>query len=374
MLRVVQVGPGLDVKGGVSEVIRLIVQNPPTEVSIKHYPTLSGRTAAAHFSKRNPNYYLKSLYSLLQITKKVRDISSIISSFDLAHVHITVAGSTLRKYLISKQIHRKGVPFILHLHTSEYHKFYSSLPMLLQKRIQDLFSISNGTILLSRSVLGDYRQLFLGDRLLTWTLPNPVALPKEFGVKFSSRLQLLFLGRLSSHKGSDRVLRALGGLPMNVRERITVRMAGDGEVDATRQLAHELGLEAQVEVRDWIGGEEKQAWFRQTNSFILPSRDEGLPNAMLEAMAWGKALIVSPVGGIPEFVTDGVEGFLVPPDDIDAIADAIRKLAENPDLRMQMGMAARKRVEPLDIQHYRVRLGEIYREALGLATSAPSSK
>ena len=64
-------------------------------------------------------------------------------------------------------------------------------------------------------------------------------------------------------------------------------------------------------------------------------------------------------------VKDGVEGFLVPPDDIDAIADAIRKLAENPDLRVQMGMAARRRVEPLDIQHYRVRLGEIYREALG---------
>jgi glycosyltransferase involved in cell wall biosynthesis len=80
-------------------------------------------------------------------------------------------------------------------------------------------------------------------------------------------------------------------------------------------------------------------------------------------MAWGKALIVSPVGGIPEFVTDGVEGFLVPPDDIDAIADAIRKLAENPELRMQMGMAARKRIEPLHIQNYRVRLGQIYREA-----------
>ena len=64
-------------------------------------------------------------------------------------------------------------------------------------------------------------------------------------------------------------------------------------------------------------------------------------------------------------VKDGVEGFLVPPDDIDAIADAIRKLAENPDLRVQMGTAARKRVKPLDIQNYRIRLGEIYREALG---------
>jgi glycosyltransferase involved in cell wall biosynthesis len=144
-------------------------------------------------------------------------------------------------------------------------------------------------------------------------------------------------------------------------------MAGDGAVDDTRALAERLGIAPQVEIRDWIAGAEKEAWMQQTNVFILPSRNEGLSMAMLEAMAWGKTLIVSPVGGIPEFVTDGVEGFLVPPDDIDAIADAIRKLAENPDLRVQMGMAARKRVEPLDIQNYRIRLGEIYREALAHA-------
>jgi glycosyltransferase involved in cell wall biosynthesis len=152
-------------------------------------------------------------------------------------------------------------------------------------------------------------------------------------------------------------------LPDAVRGRVRLYMAGDGAVDDTRALAERLGIAPQVEIRDWIAGAEKEAWMRQTNVFILPSRNEGLPMAMLEAMAWGKALIVSPVGGIPEFVTDGVEGFLVPPDDIDAIADAIRKLAENPDLRRQMGLAARKRVEPLDIQNYRVRLGEIYREA-----------
>jgi glycosyltransferase involved in cell wall biosynthesis len=365
MLRVVQIGPGLDVRGGISEVIRLIAQNPPPGGVIENFSTLSGRAAAAHFPKWNPNYYIRSFYSVLEIVKKTKDIRSTIEDCDLAHIHITVAGSTLRKYLISRQIVRKNIPFILHLHTSEYHIFYSRLPPPVQRRIQRLFLNSQGVIILSHGVLKDYRQTILGDLLPVWILPNPVALPQEFGAKHSSHLRLLFLGRLGSHKGSDRVLRALSGLPMNVRERVTVCMAGDGKVDATRKLAHELGLAAQVEVRDWIGGEEKLCWFRDTNGFILPSRLEGLPMGMLEAMAWGKALIVSPVGGIPEFVTDGVEGFLVPPDDIDAIADAIRKLAENPELRAQMGMAARRRVEPLDIQNYRIRLGEIYREALG---------
>jgi glycosyltransferase involved in cell wall biosynthesis len=176
---------------------------------------------------------------------------------------------------------------------------------------------------------------------------------------------LIFLGRIGEHKGADRILRAIAKLPDAVRAQVRLCMAGDGAVDEMRALAEQLGLASQVEIRGWIAGADKEAWMRQTNVFILPSRNEGLPMAMLEAMAWGKALIVSPVGAIPEFVTDGVEGFLVPPDDIDAIADAIRKLAENPDLRVQMGTAARKRVEPLDIQNYRIRLGEIYREALG---------
>jgi glycosyltransferase involved in cell wall biosynthesis len=185
------------------------------------------------------------------------------------------------------------------------------------------------------------------------------------GISAECTAKLLFLGRIGEHKGADRILRAIAKLPDAVRGRVRLCMAGDGAVDEACALAEQLGLASQVEIRGWIAGAEKEAWMRQTNVFILPSRNEGLPMAMLEAMAWGKALIVSPVGGIPEFVTDGVEGFLVPPDDIDAIADAIRKLAENPELRMQMGMAARKRVEPLDIQNYRIRLGEIYREALG---------
>jgi glycosyltransferase involved in cell wall biosynthesis len=361
MLRVVQIGPGLDVRGGISEVIRLIVQNPPPEVVVKHYSTLSGYTAAAHLSRWNPNYYLRSFFSIINMLKNIVEIIYVVNKFDLAHIHITIAGSTLRKYFIATQINRKNFPFILHIHSSEYHTFFSRLPRPLQQAIQHQFLSSKGAIVLSNSVLEDYKRFFLGTQLPVWVLPNPVALPKDFSIECSTHLRLLFLGRLGSHKGSDRILHALTNLPKPVQQRVKVYMAGDGEVDATRKLVHQLGLEAQVEVRDWIGGEEKWRWFR----FILPSRMEGLPMAMLEAMAWGKALIVSPVGGIPEYVTDGVEGFLVPPDDIDAIADAIRKLAENPELRAQMGMAARRRVEPLDIQNYRVRLGEIYREALG---------
>ena len=364
MLRVVQVGPDLDVKGGVSQVIRLILDSPPDTVTVSHLPTLPQKLAVSHYPRWRPEYYMKSFGIVAHLLRTIRGLDALCSSTDLFHIHVSVYGSTLRKYLISKRLHRQEAPFLLHNHGADYHIFYAHLPPLLKSKVHQMFLWAKGTIALSERWRIFHQQLVAIPTYPIWVLPNPVNLPRETCDQCSPALRVLYLGRFDARKGGARVIRALATLPDSVRSRVFLHMAGDGEVNATRKLAHELGLGAQVEVRDWIGGEEKQCWFRVTNSFILPSREEGLPMAMLEAMAWGKALIVSPVGGIPEFVTDGVEGFLVPPDDIDAIADAIRKLAENPDLRVQMGTAARKRVEPLDIQNYRVRLGEIYREAL----------
>ena len=90
--------------------------------------------------------------------------------------------------------------------------------------------------------------------------------------------------------------------------------------------------------------------------------------AMLEAMAYGQAVIASPVGGIPEWVDDGQEGFLVPPDDIAAISAAIQRLAESTALRRQMGQRARQRVKPLSVENYRQQLYHIYEQVL-LGTS-----
>jgi glycosyltransferase involved in cell wall biosynthesis len=247
-----------------------------------------------------------------------------------------------------------------------YVSFYNSLQPFIKQWVRKMFLLSQGLIVLSESWKEFYQSIICDGSIPIWILPNAVELPAEpIAWDTTHDLRLLFLGLMTERKGSDRVLKAVARLPQPTRLKVSVFMAGNGMVEAMQSLATGLGISDRVTIRDWIQAEEKEAWLRDTNAFILPSQNEGLPNAMLEAMAWGKALIVSPVGGIPEFVTDGVEGFLVPPDAIDAIADAIRKLAENPDLRVQMGMAARKRVEPLDIQNYRIRLGEIYREALG---------
>lgn len=361
------IGPDLDVPGGVSAVENAILKYPPPGVQVDFHPTLTRHGAASAIRSQPIRYAIKGSKILTSFIRLYNSVCKKAKDYDLCHVHVASYGSTFRKYFVCRKLSKTGCPYILHNHGAAYEAFYESLNPLLKQKVRHMFLSGRGTIVLSNWWYGFHRRILADDSHRLWILPNPVPVPPVPCWEQSSITSLLFLGRLDERKGAARVIRAISQLPQQTRERVRLQMAGDGAVDDTRALAEQLGVAPQVEIRDWIAGAEKEAWMQQTNVFILPSRNEGLPMAMLEAMAWGKALIVSPVGGIPEFVTDGVEGFLVPPDDIDAIADAIRKLAENPDLRVQMGMAARKRVEPLDIQNYRIRLGEIYREALSRA-------
>jgi glycosyltransferase involved in cell wall biosynthesis len=92
--------------------------------------------------------------------------------------------------------------------------------------------------------------------------------------------------------------------------------------------------------------EDKSAFMQKLDLFVLPTLAEGTPNSIIEAMAHGLPIIASAVGGIPDMITPET-GILVPPGDVAALTDAITLLATRPDLREQMGRAARKRYEKL---------------------------
>ena len=95
--------------------------------------------------------------------------------------------------------------------------------------------------------------------------------------------------------------------------------------------------------------------------FALTSRHEGLPISLLEAMALGVPPVVTAVGGIPEVVTDGVDGVLVPAGDVEAFTDALRRLARDPVLRRALGEAAAERAAAFDIVRTQRQLEAIYR-------------
>lgn len=105
-------------------------------------------------------------------------------------------------------------------------------------------------------------------------------------------------------------------------------MAGDGEVEQVRARVAERGLEDRVAVLGWVDGEKKLELLRNAAAVVLPSYHEGLPMAILEGMAAGKAIISTTVGAIPEVVTGG-NGTLVEPGDVIALAQALLQYGGN---------------------------------------------
>ena len=365
-VRVMMIGPSPEVQGGVSYVIRLMLNHAPERLTYEVIPTIVPRTTAEHLHGKYCIYFLKVCSNLSDFAVRLSSMRRAVrtKAFELAHIHFSAYGSTLRKYLVARLLDKHQLPFIFHAHAGNYREFYQHAPAFVKQRILWMLRASSGLIVLSEQLRAFYEELLRDCSCPIWVMPNPVELPHYQEPDASDMLKLLFLGRMGKHKGTDRILQAVARLPTHLSAQVRLYMAGDGDVDAMRQLAAELGLNNQVDIRNWIEGEDKRRWLQETNAFILPSRSEGLPMAMLEAMAWSKALIVSPVGGIPEFVTDRQEGILVPPEDIEAISQAIATLAQNPEQRVQMGRAARARVEPLDVRKYMERMVKIYREVL----------
>lgn len=155
---------------------------------------------------------------------------------------------------------------------------------------------------------------------------------------------LLFAaGNLIERKGHAVLIRALASLRPPASE-IPWRLAiaGQGvELERLRSLAAEMGVGDRVHLL----GQRGDIMDLQTAAdiFVMPSLWEGLPLALLEAMHAGTAIVASRTSGIPEAITDGVDGVLTPPGDVQSLADALATLLVSADLRTRLGTAARRR-------------------------------
>jgi len=155
--------------------------------------------------------------------------------------------------------------------------------------------------------------------------------------------KLLFTGRLVYQKGLDTLLEALGGLK-ELPWQLT--LVGDGPQHVPlEQQARELGLEERIIFAGWQPRQVLPKLYQEANLFVLPSRHEGMPNALLEAMSSGLPAIASCIAGNEELVQDGQTGLLFPPGDVASLRDALRILLTDTSRRTSMGRAARLRVE-----------------------------
>jgi glycosyltransferase involved in cell wall biosynthesis len=156
--------------------------------------------------------------------------------------------------------------------------------------------------------------------------------------------RFLFVGRLEAYKGVDVLLRAFARA-REQRPGMMLTIAGDGaERDALEALASEVDLSGAVTFLGRIGPNDVVRALIDCDGLVIPSIvPENRTTVALEAMGVGRAMLGSRVGGIPELITDGVNGFLTDPYDEGALADGMVRLASQPDLCRHMGEASRRR-------------------------------
>jgi glycosyltransferase involved in cell wall biosynthesis len=167
------------------------------------------------------------------------------------------------------------------------------------------------------------------------------------------------VARLSPEKDVANLVRAAAMAPG-----LRIEVAGGGPCrEELDRLAVELGVADRItflgELRD------VPAVLRRASMFVLPSRSEGIPLTVLEAMACGLPVVATRVGGLPEVVDDGVTGMLVPPADPAALAAAMRAIRDDPRYGDQLGLAGRRRVEEyFSVRRMVAQYEQLYREEL----------
>jgi len=180
------------------------------------------------------------------------------------------------------------------------------------------------------------------DRLVT--IPNGVvATPAADPVRLAHGPTILEVARLAEVKGQRQLIHALARLDATAILVGRDLEQGGAYEAALREEARRLGVADRLVLTGYR--DDVPALLAGCDVFCLPSRAEGMPLVILEAMAQARPVVATSVGGTPELVVDGETGLLVPPNDVDCLADALARVLADPGLATRMGEAGRARVE-----------------------------
>lgn len=159
---------------------------------------------------------------------------------------------------------------------------------------------------------------------------------------------IIFLStsRLTPRKGIHHLIEAFAIAIEKTVKPIELHLIGEGEQrDVLEKRAKELGIAEKVRFIGRVPHDQLAAYYQRSHAFVLPSRNEGMSNSALEALASGLPLIVSGTGGMAEFVTDGANGLFVDPENAESFASALVRIAENPEEAAAFGIESRARAE-----------------------------
>ena len=321
-------------KGGIASVASVIIKAG----------FLQKHTELYIISHENKDTLIKSFDFLRAFASVIQHC--IRSRPNIVHVHASTDGSFIRKSLILGVARLFGCKTIFHLHAGYFQKYATEdSGIFMRWWIRRTLQKSSAVIALSESWAAFLRSYAPG--IHVQVIPNSVPLVALDNHHLEEPGRILFLGDLITPKGIVELLTAVAQLKSPFPA-IKLVLGGTGDIAWLRSKIHALGIEENVAILGWIESEQKAQELRRAAIFALPSHTEGLPMAMLEAMAAGKAVVVSAVGGIPDVITNGKNGLLIPAHDVAALTIALQQLLEDPNLQAMLGTQARATIA----EHY----------------------
>jgi glycosyltransferase involved in cell wall biosynthesis len=322
--RVMVVGPGTRGAGGIAVVIGSLAASPLAD----RYELVM---VATH---KDSGPMGKALQALAGSARAAALLAA--RRVDLVYLHSSSGPSLLRKAAVAALARLARRPYVIHVHGGAFDHYYREAAGWERSIVRN--TLSGAALVIALSPIWE-RRLRVIAACHTTAIPNPVPIPDELAHLDGRPARIVCLGRLGDTKGSRTLVRALAALGQRHAD-VRLVLAGDGDVTAVRDEARRLGVSDRVELPGWIGAEERARTLRSATAFALPSRAEGVPVALLEAMAYGLPAVVSPVGGIPDVFEERRHGYFAPPDDPQALADRLRALLDNPQAARRMGARA----------------------------------
>ncbi len=287
---------------------------------------------------------------------------------DVVYVHVGANVSIYRKvpFIVVARLLRRRV--VTHFHAGDFDLFYQACSRLGRALIR--YGIGSSHLLIAVSETWEKRLREIWPHAPVSVVPHGIRIDQfqRDSAPNGSSLRLLFVGAMGRLKGESDLIRALQNIrPLDPSLRLIMLGHGGGAVNP---LLRNSKLHSLVEHIGPVAMDQRAEFYKRADLFVLPTYAECLPISMIEAMAAGLPVVSTTVGGIPDLIEDGVEGFLVAPGDVEALADRIARLINNPAERRRMGERARVKARLYDEELALSQLGAQLRWAAGASNGA----
>ncbi len=346
-MKICMVVPAADVKGGIASVIN----------GYREYG----------FGKEYDITYIESYRNGTKWQKLAKAVRGYLQFFkeinrnvpDIVHIHSSFGPSFYRKMPFIYMASLKKIPIVNHIHGADFDTFYLKASANKKKLIKKVYCKCQIMIALSDEWRDNLKLIVPDEKILV--VENYCRIP-ELSEKERKR-QILFLGEIGQRKGCMDIPEILEKAFAKTGKVETV-LAGDGDLAKVEGLIAEKGLSDSVSFPGWVRGDRKTKLLGQSSIFLFPSYKEGMPMALLEAMAYGLAIVTTDVGGIPKLLEDGVSGYLCRPGETQQLADRLAQLLADDAKCAAFGKAAREKAEKeYSLESHLAKLFEAYRRA-----------